>query len=115
MLNRGHGAASPRLPSNGAPASSFRLRLLRPEQRIGTMLATLHLDTGFHVGEIDRRIFGGFIEHLGRAVYGGIYDPGSPLSDERGFRRDVLEALRGLRLPVVRYPGGELREQLRLA
>lgn len=70
------------------------------------MHARLHLDTQHHVGPIDRRMFGGFLEHLGRAVYEGVYDPGNPLSDERGFRRDVLEALRPLAMPVMRYPGG---------
>jgi len=71
-----------------------------------SMSARLTLNTGFHVGPIDRRIFGGFLEHLGRAVYGGVYDPKSPRSDERGFRRDVIEALARMRMPVVRYPGG---------
>ena len=51
-------------------------------------------------------MFGGFIEHLGRCIYGGVFDEGSPLSDARGFRTDVLEAARGLRLPVLRWPGG---------
>ena len=68
--------------------------------------ATVHLHTEHHVGPVDDRIFGGFLEHLGRAVYEGIYDPDSPLSDERGFRRDVIAALAPLRMPVVRYPGG---------
>jgi alpha-N-arabinofuranosidase len=58
------------------------------------------------IGEIDRNIFGGFAEHLGRCIYGGIYEPGSPLADEQGFRKDVLDALRRLRIPIVRYPGG---------
>lgn len=44
--------------------------------------------------------------HMGRCIYGGIYDPGNPLSDENGFRKDVLEALKTLNIPVVRYPGG---------
>jgi len=43
---------------------------------------------------------------MGRCIYGGIYDPGNPLSDENGFRKDVLEALKELNVPVVRYPGG---------
>lgn len=55
---------------------------------------------------LDRRLFGSFLEHLGRAVYGGVFEPGSPLSDENGFRADVLEELRGLRVPIIRYPGG---------
>lgn len=44
--------------------------------------------------------------HMGRCIYGGIYDPGSPLSDENGFRKDVIEAMQELKAPVVRYPGG---------
>lgn len=44
--------------------------------------------------------------HMGRCIYGGIYDPGNPLSDERGFRKDVIEAFKELKVPVVRYPGG---------
>src|SRR3954453_11056062 len=51
-------------------------------------------------------VFGHFIEHFHRQIYGGIYEPGSPLSDERGFRLDVIEAMRELRAPVVRWPGG---------
>jgi len=58
------------------------------------------------VGQLDRKVFGGFIEHLGRCIYGGIYEEGSPLSDERGFRTDVLGLLRELRPGVLRWPGG---------
>ena len=71
-----------------------------------THAATVRLDSQHHVGEIDRRIFGGFAEHLGRCIYEGIYDPGSPLADENGFRTDVLGALKRLDMPVMRYPGG---------
>jgi alpha-L-arabinofuranosidase len=70
------------------------------------MEARLGLNTEFHAGTVDRRIFGGFLEHLGRAVYGGVYDPGNPLSDEHGFRRDVIAALARLNMSLVRYPGG---------
>ncbi len=72
------------------------------------MTSTIYLDTHFNVGKIDRRIFGGFLEHLGRAVYEGVYDPGNEhgLVDENGFRTDVLDALRPMGMPVVRYPGG---------
>lgn len=70
------------------------------------MKATIRLDTEYTVGEIDPRIFSGFLEHLGRAVYEGVYEPGNPLSDADGFRTDVLEALRKLRMPYIRYPGG---------
>lgn len=68
--------------------------------------ASIILDKDFIVGEIDRRIYGSFIEHLGRAVYGGIYEPGHPLADEHGFRMDVLESVKKLGVPIVRYPGG---------
>lgn len=64
------------------------------------------LDRDYQIGKIDKRIYGSFIEHLGRAVYGGIYEPGHPEADEAGFRRDVLRMVRKLGIPVVRYPGG---------
>ena len=54
--------------------------------------AKMILDSAYRVASVDKRIFGSFIEHLGRAVYDGIYQPGNPLSDEDGFRRDVMEA-----------------------
>lgn len=66
----------------------------------------IKIDLERRIGTVDRRIFGGFIEHLGRCIYGGIFDEGSPLSDERGFRRDVAQAIRTLRVPVLRWPGG---------
>ncbi len=66
----------------------------------------LKLHTDFKVGEVDARIFGGFLEHMKRAVYGGILDPDSPLSDDNGLRTDVLEALGELKMSVMRYPGG---------
>ena len=68
--------------------------------------ARIVLDRDYIISPIDSRIYGSFIEHLGRAVYGGIYEPGHPLADEQGFRTDVLEMVRRLNVPVVRYPGG---------
>jgi alpha-N-arabinofuranosidase len=68
--------------------------------------ATLILDKDFSIARVDERLFGSFVEQLGRSVYGGIYDPGSPLSDEHGFRKDVIEKVKALKVPVVRYPGG---------
>jgi alpha-N-arabinofuranosidase len=65
---------------------------------------TIHRE--FSIGEVDKRIYGSFIEHLGRAVYGGIYEPGHPEADERGFRKDVIGLVRELGVPIVRYPGG---------
>jgi alpha-N-arabinofuranosidase len=58
------------------------------------------------IAPIDPRIFGSFVEHLGRAVYGGIYEPDHPTADADGFRQDVLDLVRELDVPVVRYPGG---------
>ena len=60
----------------------------------------------FAIGNIDRRIYGSFIEHLGRAVYGGIYEPTHSTADDLGFRGDVLDLIRKLNVPVIRYPGG---------
>ena len=57
-------------------------------------------------GKRDFMVFGHFLEHFHRQVYGGVYDPGSHLSDENGFRRDVIEALRQIKTPVIRWPGG---------
>ena len=67
---------------------------------------TLTLHTDFGIGEVDRRIFGGFVEHMGRCVYEGLYDPDSIHADGDGIRADVADALRRLDVPVVRYPGG---------
>ena len=68
--------------------------------------AGIILDKDYQIGRIDDRIYGSFIEHLGRAVYGGIYEPSHPLADEAGFRKDVIEAVKKLGVPIVRYPGG---------
>ena len=68
--------------------------------------AKIILDRDYRIGPIDKRIYGSFIEHLGRAVYGGIYEPGHPLADELGFRTDVIDAVKKLGVPLVRYPGG---------
>ena len=68
--------------------------------------AKITIDKDFQIDRIDRRIYGSFIEHLGRAVYEGIYQPGSPFADEQGFRKDTLELVKELDVPIVRYPGG---------
>ena len=68
--------------------------------------ARITLDKDFQISRVDKRIYGSFIEHLGRAVYGGIYQPGHPSADEEGFRRDVLDLVREIGVPIVRYPGG---------
>ena len=68
--------------------------------------ATLSIDFTAPSQLYDRMIFGQFIEHFHRQVYGGIFDPGSKLSDEKGFRKDVIAALKVMKVPVVRWPGG---------
>ena len=71
-----------------------------------TELATISIDPQRPSRPYNRMLFGQFLEHFHRQVYGGIFDPGSPLADARGLRRDVIEALRELRVPIVRWPGG---------
>jgi len=66
----------------------------------------ISIDPGRVTGTIDRNIFGGFAEHLGRCIYGGIFEPGSSLADKDGFRTDVMKALRRLNMSLIRYPGG---------
>lgn len=68
--------------------------------------ATIVLDREFRIGDIDRRLYGAFLEHLGRAIYNGIWEPEHPSADQNGFRGDVLEIVRELQVPIVRYPGG---------
>ncbi|ALJ21344.1 arabinosylfuranosidase ArfA [Microbacterium sp. No. 7] len=68
--------------------------------------ATTILDPRAVVADLDRRLFGGFVEHLGRHVYDGIHEPSHPSADERGFRTDVIDLVRELGISVVRYPGG---------
>jgi alpha-N-arabinofuranosidase len=73
---------------------------------LSPLTARVVLDNERTIGAISPLLFGGFAEHMGRCVYGGIYDPASPHADERGFRRDVQAALREMRLSILRYPGG---------
>jgi alpha-N-arabinofuranosidase len=68
--------------------------------------ASLHLDPDFTVGEVNPRLFGSFLEHLGRAVYTGVYEPDHPAADADGLRADVLDLIRELGTTMVRYPGG---------
>jgi len=70
------------------------------------MKAEIIINKNYTVGEVDPRLYGSFIEHLGRAVYGGIYEPEHPEADDCGFRKDVLELVKKLNIPIVRYPGG---------
>ena len=73
---------------------------------MGTDVTELWAHPSLPVGPVDPRIFGGFLEHMGRAVYEGVYEPASPHADGSGCRTDVLGRLSQLDLSVVRYPGG---------
>ena len=68
--------------------------------------ARVYIDTRRTIAPLDRNLFGSFLEQLGRAIYGGIYDPGSKLADANGFRKDVLNEIHQLGVPIIRYPGG---------
>jgi alpha-N-arabinofuranosidase len=70
-----------------------------------TLKAQIFLDTNRTIAPISPLLFGGFVEHMGRCVYEGIYDPQSPLADANGLRLDVLQALRDQAYTVIRYPG----------
>jgi alpha-N-arabinofuranosidase len=69
-------------------------------------MTRISIDTSRPLGDLDRRVYGGFVEHLGRCIYGGLYEEGSPLADDRGFRLDTLALLKELRVSVLRWPGG---------
>ena len=77
------------------------------------MRVELCLDKEFPIGDVDKRLFGSFIEHLGRAIYGGIFEPGHATADANGLRRDVLDLVRELDVPLVRYPGGNFVSSFR--
>lgn len=68
--------------------------------------AKLKVDKDFTIAKVDDRLFGSFVEHMGRVVYTGIFEPGHPEANEKGFRKDVLNLIQQLRLSVIRYPGG---------
>lgn len=68
--------------------------------------ARVYLDPDRTVSTLDRNVFGSFLEHLGRAIYEGIYDPRSPFADKNGFRKDVLKEIKEMQVPIIRYPGG---------
>lgn len=70
------------------------------------MKSKLTVNRVFVVGEAEKNLFGGFVEHMGRCVYNGLYEPGHPESDEDGFRKDVISLVRELGMPLTRYPGG---------
>jgi len=94
----------------GCSASSFLNRTLFAQAQSSSIPATtpvrVYIDSRRTMTPLDRNLFGSFLEHLGRAIYDGVYEPGSKLSDSNGFRKDVLEEIRRLGVPIIRYPGG---------
>jgi alpha-N-arabinofuranosidase len=68
--------------------------------------ARISLDPAFRIGDVSRRLFGSFVEHMGRCVYEGIFEPGHPMADEEGLRQDVVALVQELGATLVRYPGG---------
>src|SRR5437764_9625354 len=68
--------------------------------------ARIKIDIDRQIGEVDPHLFGNFSEHLGRMIYGGIYEEGSPLSDADGYRKDVMNAAKELGVSILRWPGG---------
>ncbi len=71
-----------------------------------TSAARVYVDSRRTIAPLDRNLFGSFLEHLGRAIYEGVYEPGSKLSDASGFRKDVLNEIHQMGVPIIRYPGG---------
>jgi alpha-L-arabinofuranosidase len=71
-----------------------------------TQTLQIDIDTRRTVSSLDRNLFGSFLEHLGRAIYEGVYEPNSKFADSNGYRKDVLEEVRKLNVPIIRYPGG---------
>jgi len=68
--------------------------------------AKMTIEKSFRLGTVDNRLYSSFIEHLGRAIYTGIYEPEHPEADEQGFRKDVIDLVREIGVELVRYPGG---------
>ena len=66
----------------------------------------IQIESKRKLSSINPMIYGQFIEHFHRQIYGGVYDPGHPAADAEGFRTDVLEAMRKIKVPVLRWPGG---------
>jgi alpha-L-arabinofuranosidase len=87
--------------------NSFVGRFLNAETQSGSNEPSrIFIDSRRTISPLDRNMFGSFLEHLGRAIYEGIYDPGNKLSDANGFRTDMLKEIKQLRVPIIRYPGG---------
>ena len=104
--NRRHFLRNAATAGLACSASSLLGRSLWAQASNSSGPARIFVDTRRTIASLDPNVFGSFLEHLGRAIYGGIYEPGSKLSDSNGFRTDVLEEIRKLGVPIIRYPGG---------
>lgn len=89
----------------GLAANSMLSRAARAQGMVSTATRVV-IDPSRQVSTLDRHIFGSFLEQLGRAIYTGIYEPGSPHADSNGFRTDVMDEIRTLGVPIIRWPGG---------
>ena len=95
-----------RLQDRAARYAALLLPLLGAILTAQQPQARIRIDTNRVIGEVHPHIFGNFAEHLGRCIYGGIFEEGSPLSDSDGFRKDVLDAVKPLGVSILRWPGG---------
>ena len=84
----------------------FSVSSCTTKQPKSTIQANVTINTDATAKAYNPMIFGGFLEHFGKQIYGGVFDPGSPLSDNNGFRTDVINALKELKVPIIRWPGG---------
>ncbi|MDQ1126592.1 alpha-L-arabinofuranosidase/ABC-type glycerol-3-phosphate transport system permease component [Microbacterium sp. SORGH_AS 505] len=96
------GRSRPRFGQVTAPYPSSSLET----ESISMPSARLTVDPAFAIGDVRRKLFGGFVEHLGRHVYDGIYEPGHESADAEGFRTDVIDLVKELGVDTIRYPGG---------
>ena len=98
------------MPHNALTRRTFSSALLGAplllKARPSSSEARVKIDTERIIGQIDPKLYGNFSEMLGRCIYGGIYDPGNPLSDSAGYRKDVLKAVDDLHVTLLRWPGG---------
>lgn len=88
------------------PIALSSLLLLAAAAVMPAQQARIKIDTDRTIGEVDPLVFGNFAEHLGRCIYGGLYEPGSQLADADGYRKDVMDAIKGLGVTMLRWPGG---------
>src|SRR5437870_6568407 len=94
----------PHLLIQGVLIAGLTTGLVFAQQK--SSVARIKIDTDRTIGQIDKMIYGNFIEHLGRCIEGGVFQEGSPLSDANGYRKDVFEAVKGLQVSILRWPGG---------